>query len=128
MLVAMNTFGCTDTIQKLIDVPFFGGLFVPNAISPSSGPEGVRVFLPKGKGLQEYDLKIFNRWGVQIFETTALDEKGSPTEGWDGTFKGVPCQQDTYVWKIYASFKDGNVWRGEGTNNPTTSGNIALIR
>lgn len=128
ILVAMNNFGCTDTVQKLIDVPFFGGLFVPNAISPSSGPEGVRVFLPKGKGLQEYDLKIFNRWGVQVFETTALDEKGSPTEGWDGTYKGVPCQQDTYVWKIYASFKDGNVWRGEGANNPTTSGNIALIR
>ena len=105
--------------MQTIDVPFYGGLFVPNALTPSTGPDGVREFLPKGKNLKSYYVQIYNRWGTKVFESSTLDENGSPAEGWDGNYNGSPCPQGNYVWKIYAEFKDGNVWRGVGTKNPS---------
>ena len=46
---------------------------------------------------------IFDRWGQKLFETSEF------TTGWDGEFKGQECKQDTYVWKITASFPQGIV-------------------
>jgi hypothetical protein len=45
-----------------------------------------------------------------LWSSTLLDEAGSPAESWDGTFNGKPCQQDVYVWKITAVFRDGSIW------------------
>jgi gliding motility-associated-like protein len=44
-----------------------------------------------------YSLRIFNRWGEVVFETTEV------LEGWDGTYKGYVSRDGTYVWSI--SFK-----------------------
>ncbi|MBR6417781.1 MAG: gliding motility-associated C-terminal domain-containing protein, partial [Bacteroidales bacterium] len=37
---------------------------------------------------------IFNRWGLIVTEFDGL------TEGWDGTYKGEKCKQETYVYLI----------------------------
>jgi gliding motility-associated-like protein len=77
-------------------------LYVPNSFTPNG--DGINdIFLPKGKGLTKYNLMIFDRWGQKLFETSEF------TTGWDGEFKGQECKQDTYVWKITASFPQGKV-------------------
>jgi len=54
-------------------------------------------------------------------------------EGWDGTSNEKPCQQDVYVWKITAVFRDGSVWKNEDIGDhkgmPELKwGTITLIR
>ena len=130
-LVSFNEFSCTDTAVHLVIPDYFAALYIPNAFMPNNPAGGdSRFFLPKGKSLISYELQIFNTWGVKIFESTALDENGSPAEGWDGRFNGELCQQDVYVWKVTAVFSGGKTW--EGVEQPNgkfkNTGTVTLIK
>ena len=92
-----------------------------------------RIWKPVGVNLVSYNAEIYNRQGMLVWSSTALDEKGSPTESWDGTYKLKPCQLDVYVWKIMAVFRDGSIWTNsdvgehKGLSEPVY-GTITLIR
>ena len=60
--------------------------------------------------LGTYRAEVFDRQGVMLWSSTALDDAGSPTEAWDGSYKGKLCGQGVYVWKITAVYRDGTVW------------------
>ncbi len=122
-----SQYRCADTfcIAPGLYVDYFKGLYVPNALTPNSSTNETSFFLPKGKSLKEYHLQIFDKWGGLLWETTKLDNTGKPEIGWDGTSKGVPVPQGTYVWKIHAIFSDGTVWQGK---NGFKSGPIYLVR
>lgn len=130
-LITANENNCKDTVTKVIHVPFFGGLYVPNAFVPSSGNTQICRFKPVGLGLSVYRCQIFDTWGNLIWETTAIDADGAPAEGWDGTFKGNPLPENSYVWKIEATFVDGYVWEGmkyEGDARKRKVGSVTLVR
>lgn len=129
-LIASNSFGCSDTIIQIVQVDFFSGLFVPNAMYPDHPDFGVSHFLPKGVGLETYELLIYDDWGNLIWQTTALDADGRPTEAWDGMFNGEPVQQDAYVWKVNATFLDTKAWRGKEYEKGVykRSGTVTVIR
>jgi PKD repeat protein len=129
-LIATNDFGCTDTISLPVIVDFFNGLFIPNAIYPGSDLFEVSHFIPKGVGLKEFELLIFDDWGNLIWQSTALDASGRPSEFWDGTFNGELVQQDAYVWKVSAVFLDNEVWEGNDLNYKKIkrSGTVTVIR
>ena len=112
-LVAFNDNGCIDSITRVITVDYYKGLFVPNAMNPGHPDFGVSHFLPKGVGLHSYHVTIYDDWGNLIWESTALDGYGRPTEAWDGTYKGVAVQQDAYVWKIEATYMTAEGWEGK---------------
>jgi hypothetical protein len=68
-----------------------------------------------------------------IWMSKALDDNGSPEQYWDGTFKGHPVQQDVYIWKIQAIFRDGTSWSNQDKGDhshltETQYGTILLIR
>jgi gliding motility-associated-like protein len=93
VLIAENKWGCKDTVIKVLLVEDEFNLYVPNAFTPNS--DGLNdVFQPKGQGISNYTLEIFDRWGEQIFQTNDF------YTGWDGTYKGKNCKTDIYVWKI----------------------------
>ena len=48
----------------------------------------------KGKEIKTFELWIFNRWGELLYNTKSMSDY------WDGTFKNVTVQIDTYIWKI----------------------------
>lgn len=129
-LIASNQFGCIDTVQHLVTPDYFQGLFVPNAMMPNLESGEAKLFLPKGKSLQTYHLQIFNTWGTLLFQSSELNAAGSPEKGWDGTFEGKQCPQDVYVWKIEATFMNGNPWLGkvypDGSINNT--GTVTLVK
>jgi large repetitive protein len=112
-LYAFNESGCNDSITINVDINFFNGLFLPNAIYPGHENFEISHFIPKGVGLKEFELLIYDDWGNLIWETSALDAQGRPTESWDGTFNGQPVQQDSYVWKVTAIFIDESAWEGK---------------
>jgi len=94
-------------------------LFVPNAFSPNGDGINDRFTVrPNIDEITAFSMVIFNRSGEAIFETHDI---GS---GWDGTFKGQPCPQDTYVWVVTWQAPD-NIQQ----NSPTTmKGTFVLLR
>lgn len=109
-LVLTTDHGCKDTITKVVPIRDEFLLYVPNAFTPNG--DGLNdTFFAKGLGIKKFDMVIFDRWGNQIFTTTDI------SKAWDGTFKGVLCPDDTYVWKITAI--DGNSVRYEKTGHVT---------
>ena len=53
------------------------------------------MFRPKWVCLfDNYDLKIFNRWGQLVFHSA------NPDIGWNGTMDGMPQVDGGYVWVI----------------------------
>ncbi|MGB4819129.1 MAG: PKD domain-containing protein, partial [Saprospiraceae bacterium] len=132
ILYTTNEYGCTDSTSFAYDL-LFKGLYIPNAFSPNGPEQTTRYWKPVGVNLAYYKVEIFNRWDELIWTSTALDEKGAPVEGWDGSFKDSPCQQGTYVWKITAIYRDGSIWQnrdlGDRTNlHNSTSGTVTIIR
>jgi gliding motility-associated-like protein len=129
-LISLNQFGCSDTTFYTYEL-LFKGLYVPNAFSPSGTNLGVRLFQPIGMNLKQYHVTVFDMWGHLMWESTKLDDKGMPTEGWDGTFEGVLMPQANYMWKISALFVDDSQWEGSDIglgNTNKTMGTVSLIR
>ncbi|MDD4602220.1 MAG: PKD domain-containing protein [Bacteroidales bacterium] len=130
-LISVNEFKCTDTSFYKYEL-LFKGLYVPNAFSPTSTTSNLDVlkFQPKGVNLRQYHVSVFDTWGNLIWESTKLDEKGRPSEWWDGTHNGNLMPQGNYMWKITAIFKDGTPWIGNdvGQGAYGTMGNVLLIR
>ncbi len=68
-------------------------LFVPDAFSPNG--DGINdTFVVKGIFLQNFRLRIFNRWGEPVFQTDSAEQ------GWDGTLNGRAAAEGNYVYSI----------------------------
>jgi hypothetical protein len=90
-LMLITEHGCKDTVVKILTIDEELLIWVPNSFSPNS--DGINeTFKPKGSGIKNYDMVIFDRWGSIIHNT--------PNKEWDGTYKGVICQDGVYVYKI----------------------------
>ncbi|MBK9058798.1 MAG: PKD domain-containing protein [Flavobacteriales bacterium] len=119
-LIANNVWNCPDTfsIPGAVTAIAGGEITFPNAFTPgNNGPtDGVYdpnsfdndIFHPLSKGVQEYKLQVFNRWGELLFETADINT------GWDGYYRGHLSKQDVYVWKAYAKFVTGDEKRMTG--------------
>jgi len=59
------------------------------------------VFYPFVRFVKDFRMRIFNRWGELIFESTDLNV------GWDGYYRGVISPQDVYVVQTWFRFVDG---------------------
>ncbi|HEY3386712.1 MAG TPA: PKD domain-containing protein, partial [Saprospiraceae bacterium] len=120
-LTATNSLGCSDTAraQAAVRVEKGAQILMPNAFTPGrdgpgSGDGQNDVFLPMVRGVTEFQMLIFNRWGELLFESKSAEV------GWDGYFQGRLCQQDVYVYKITAKYENGQV--------VTRLGDIHLMR
>jgi gliding motility-associated-like protein len=99
-MIVKNTWGCTDTVVKVIEVLPDFSVYVPNAFTPND--DGTNdVFLPVTRGVRDYRLMIFNRWGETIFDST------DPLRPWDGTFAGQFCKEDVYTWQLFVFSHSG---------------------
>lgn len=73
--------------------------FVPNVFSPNDDGvnEVLQVFPAADVELSDFKFQVFDRWGNQLFQTTAIDQ------GWDGWFKGRAMSPAVYVWYMEAN-------------------------
>jgi gliding motility-associated-like protein len=60
-------------------------------------------------------MNIYNRWGENIFTTTAIDGRG-----WDGKYNGILQPMGVYVYTIDVVFKNNM--------KKSFTGNVTLIR
>ena len=109
-----NTIYCgSDTGDAAIEV-LVCDIFIPNAFSPNNDGEN-DIFNIREEGVESLSIKIYDRWGNNVFET-----KDKP-EGWQGINKsGTFSNQGVYVYRIQYVLINGveNEIRG----------NITLIR
>ena len=88
-------------------------VFAPNAFSPDGN--GLNdTFEVKGRYINSFDLQIFNRWGELLFQSV------DKNIGWDGTSKGAPMPNGTYVYRANITDFMGN--------KIVKSGSVVLIR
>ena len=116
-LVVSTDFGCTDTTIQLVEVKEDVIYYIPNTFTPD-GDEHNNIFKPimtAGIDVNDYTLKIFNRWGELIFESYDVQY------GWDGTYNGEIVQQGTFVWELQFGLIDND-------KDIKLNGHVSLIR
>ncbi len=112
-LIAINQFGCSDTVCHPVESLINPLLDVPNAFTPGRFGEN-SIVMVRGFGIASMDWKIYNRWGQVVFESN------SPSMGWDGTYRGAAQPMDVYAYTLEATFSDGTKTHRKG--------DITLIR
>jgi len=87
-------------------------IFIPNTFSPNHDGEN-DVFYPiiGNEEVNEYVFRVFDRWGTEIFYSTAMND------GWDGFFKTAECPQDVYVYILEYRSVNGEKVRKYGHVN-----------
>jgi PKD repeat protein len=118
-----NVHGCWDTTCHSVElIPEFV-FYIPNTFTPN-GDHFNQMFFGKCRGVKEYDIWVFDRWGNQVWDCHRDDKNTNwdsdatnpKQEGlasscqWDGVVvKGGMdmsgnsrngAQEDVYVWKV----------------------------
>jgi len=71
-------------------------LFIPNTFTPD-GDNINEKFKAYGNDIYSFNMKIFDRWGNKIFESSNIDN------AWEGKVEGEMAMQDVYVYRIVYS-------------------------
>ena len=121
--LVINNQKCTDTIKVYIEVQANGQIdTVSNVLTERT------MFGLRGKGLQSFDITIFNRWGGKVFDKSNY----IPVSTYDGE------EQIVYLWdgkKDNGDYVDAGVYfyvfKATTIDNktlPQKSGTITVIR
>jgi len=125
-LIVNNEFNCPDSLflAGALEVEIGGFVDFPNAFTPNPNgggdenynPDALNndIFHPVFKGVQEYNLQIYNRWGELLFETNDINK------GWNGYYHGKLVPLGVYVWRADVTFTDNKQF--------VRSGDITLLR
>lgn len=82
-------------------------IFVPNAFTPNDDRLNDVLFAKAFFRIEEFNFKIFNRWGQIIFTSTLL------SNGWNGKIKGQQAPPGLYSWMIQYK-RNGKVYQQKG--------------
>lgn len=114
-LIGTDIYGCSIIESNAVNVTQpVEMMAIPNAFTPNG--DGLNdTFIPKMKGITEFDLLIFNLWGERIHKSNGIESKG-----WDGTYKGQLLPAGNYIFKI-----EYTTWEGI---KKSSNGSVSLIR
>jgi len=115
---------CYDTIRHELVAQDGGFIKLPNAFTPSSNGSsgGIAgngtfndVFLPIARGVEEFQMQIFDRWGNLLFES---QDRNVGWDGYDRNKRLMPA--GVYVYKLTLRLSNGQ--------RTTKVGDVTLIR
>lgn len=100
---------CGETKDSVLISQGVCELYVPSAFTPNTDGRN-DTFKPSfGENITQYNLKIFNRYGQLLFESS---DKG---KGWDGRYKGTIQLPASYVWFVeYRTASSGSLKQMKG--------------
>ena len=113
VVTGKTEWGCVtkDSINVVVNTEAV--LTLPNAFAPGNGVNGRFKVIKRGLATLQH-FRIYDRWGVVVYETKDIEE------GWDGTYKGVPQPVGVYVYDVSAVTVNGEVYK--------KTGNVTLLR
>ncbi len=105
--------GCRDSITRKVEVTPDFSFFIPNTFTPN-GDHYNDFFFGKGRGIQEYTISIYDRWGILLWtcheeglntEWDRYQQDGMPSAcQWEGILDAnltdKKLQNDVYVWRV----------------------------
>ena len=109
--------GCIDTDDAIVTIEIdCGELFIPTAFSPNGDVVNSSFRIKINPDcVKEMNLKVFDRWGEIVFETT------SPDGSWDGKFKGKELDSGVFVYVL-------EIMLDTDTELQKFKGNLTLIK
>ena len=111
---ATSTQGCKERAVVYLNVQ--SSVLVPSGFSPNGDNVNDTWIIPYLENCPEAKVKVFNRWGVKVFECNS-DYYKNP---WDGTSaSGKDLPMGTYYYVI--EFNDEK-------DTPMTTGSISILR
>ncbi|OWY23474.1 hypothetical protein C7N43_37980, partial [Sphingobacteriales bacterium UPWRP_1] len=111
-----DSYNAADCTCLHVPIAIPGSVVMPGAFSPNN--DGVNDILRpvSNIALVSMTLKIYNRWGKLLYETT------DQTAGWNGIYRGTPQEIGVYVYTLVYTTAD----------NPAEArlmhGNVTLVR
>lgn len=94
-LTVRNLALCENSVSHTVVINKEFSFYIPNAFSPNNDDLNDE-FGARGKGIEKFQLWIFDRWGKLFFTANEISKT------WNGEFDngGEIAQQDVYVWKV----------------------------
>lgn len=86
-------------------------IWVPTAFSPNADGQN-DFFFVRGNNVKDFTIRIYDRWGSKVFETSNL------AEGWNGEYHNRKVNSGILVYVLDYTLNDGTV--------QTTKGNITV--
>lgn len=96
---------CSDTTIGFS--PKIRSIWFPNIFTPNE-PQNNRFGWATSCQAVEFEIFIYNRWGLLVWHGTDIDTP------WDGTHDGTPVPQGAYAYKWYLKDIHGDRWSGTG--------------
>lgn len=112
--VSYNNSNCKVSDKVIVRINDNSELFVPNAFTPNNDKDNdiLKVY---GVNVKFAKMKIFNRWGEKVFESS-----NAIIEGWDGYYNGELSPNGVYTYSLETHFLNKKI--------KTSKGSITLIR
>ena len=109
-----------NTGVSAIGCPFY----IPNAFTPNGDNINERFVVAEGENCRvvEYQIRIFDRWGRLVFESSSP----APEDAWDGTFEGEKLAKGVYIYNVSAKLESANF--ATGPEQISRQGTVVLIR
>ena len=124
-LTATDSNGCTNTdsvtVYVLKSEIKCSEVFIPTAFSPNNDGQN-EVLYVRGNCIKEISLKIYDRWGEKVFETTDI------AKGWDGAYGSTSLTTSNRMemnTEVFIYYLNATLSNGDQINR---KGNISLIR
>ncbi len=114
-VIAVSYNSEVTSMSNQIDVRGASYVWVPNAFSPNDDnhnpnfkPSVQFMYLVNNGTYRDYEMKIYNRWGEELFRTNEV------TLGWDGTYKQKDCEMESYLYHIRVTGLDRVIYDKKG--------------
>lgn len=98
-LTVTDEFGCSASSQVTVFADC-SLLIVPNIFTPNGDGDNDQ-FKVISRGVKEYNIQIFNRWGHLMFESN------NPSQAWTGSENGTEAAEGTYMYVVIALDQNG---------------------
>lgn len=114
-----NRCSASQSVRVSIFTP--RGVYVPTGFSPNEDQvNDLLVVHGTGSQLEEIvTFSVYDRWGELVYEDQHFPVNET-SRGWDGSFRGKPCNPGVFVWVLEALYRDGR--------KELLRGNVTLVR
>lgn len=96
-LEVIDTNGCTDISDNVIDIQGEYFISIPNAFTPGNSDGLNDRFRARGYGISSIHYSIYNRWGELLYEKDVTDVLN---DGWDGLYLGKEVPFGAYLYQV----------------------------
>lgn len=93
--------GCEETdcvvIREILEV----NVYIANVFTPTSNDFNNTFFVQTDENIRSVkSMRIFDRWGAQVFEGEAEHLPNDPSHGWDGSWQNVLVEEGVFTYHI----------------------------